>query len=256
MSETSDLSPGRRRQLAATFGTGGANYEALRPSYPPQAVAWVTEGWSSPARIVDVGAGTGKLARLLAAAGHQVTAVDPSADMLAQLQGSPVTTQLGTGERLPLPDASVDLVVYAQAWHWVDPVAATREARRVLRPGGRLGLVWNVRDDQPKWQRRLGEVMQAPPAEHSARRMAENPSLPGGFGDVRVATFGWTRTLSRRLIADLTTTRSEYLELDTAGRAEHYGRVVDFLAREFPHLALDDEVELAYQTYCFRAPRE
>lgn len=263
MTDTSDLTPERRRELAATFSAagGGANYDALRPSYPPEVVDWLTAGLPHPARVADVGAGTGKLTRLLAAAGHQVVAVDPSTDMLDQLRGPDrsadglIETRVGTGEALPLPDASLDLVVYAQAWHWVDPVVAAAQARRVLRPGGRLALIWNVRDDTPAWQLGLGSVMPAPPAEHLARDLAENPRLPGGFGELEAADFRWTRVMSRRSIADLVTTRSQYLSAGPAERAEQYAKVADFLAAEFPALGPDDDLELAYRTYCFRATR-
>ena len=101
----------------------------------------------SPLHVADVGAGTGKLSRVLLAAGHEVTAVEPSAEMLAELVAAVpgVRGLLGRGEALPLPDASVDAVTYAQAWHWVEPEVGCAEAARVLRPGGVLGLVWNFR---------------------------------------------------------------------------------------------------------------
>jgi ubiquinone/menaquinone biosynthesis C-methylase UbiE len=105
---------------------------------------------SSPLRVADVGAGTGKLTRVVAGLGAEVVAIDPDAAMLAELAARvpDVPTFVGTGERIPLTDASADAVVFGQAWHWVDPDAASAEVGRVLRPGGVLGLIWNVRDER------------------------------------------------------------------------------------------------------------
>jgi SAM-dependent methyltransferase len=108
-------------------------------------------------RVVDVGAGTGKLTRVLAAAGHVVTAVDPDAGMLSELRRAVpgVTTREGTGEAMPVGDACADAVTVAQAWHWMDHPAAAAEFARVLRPAGVVGLVWNVLDPEDAMARRL-----------------------------------------------------------------------------------------------------
>ncbi|WP_336646001.1 class I SAM-dependent methyltransferase [Microbacterium sp. USHLN186] len=154
---------------ATSFGAEAENYEAARPDYPFEAVAWMLERLPEGARrLADVGAGTGKLTRVVVSAGNaEVVAVDPDAAMLAELreQVPSVPTFLGTAESLPLPDAAVDAVVLGQAWHWVDPVAASAEIGRVVRPGGTLGLIWNVRDSHVDWVRRLTEIMHASAAE-------------------------------------------------------------------------------------------
>ncbi len=143
---------------------------AAAPGYPAEAVAFLLG--DRPLRVLDLGAGTGKLTDELLAAGHEVVAVDPSAEMLAELAARhrDVTTTVGGAEQLPLPDGSVDAVVAGQAAHWFDPPRAAPELRRVLRPGGVVGFVWNVRDETVPWVRALGERLTAESRDHEADR--------------------------------------------------------------------------------------
>src|SRR5690606_19767892 len=144
-----------------SFGVVADTYDAGRPSYPAEAVAWLTARTPPIVDAVDVGAGTGKLTRGLAELGLAVTAVDPDAAMLAALRDRTpgVRTLTGTGAALPLGDATADLITYGQAWHWVDPDVASAEAARVLRPGGVLGLIWNIRDESVPWIAAMGAIM-------------------------------------------------------------------------------------------------
>jgi SAM-dependent methyltransferase len=121
-------------------------YERARPSYPAEAIEWlVSRTGLGPGQLVaDVGAGTGKLTRLLAGSGARVVAVEPVAEMRALIEG--VETVDGTAEALPFEDGAVDVVTVAQAFHWFDHARALPEIHRVLRPGGRLALFWNMRD--------------------------------------------------------------------------------------------------------------
>ncbi len=127
---------------AVGFARSADAYERARPDYPP--VALEPLGLSPDLVIVDLAAGTGKLTRLLAGSGATVIAVEPVAEMRAALPAS-VQVLEGTAERMPLDTASADLVTVAQAFHWFDGDAALAEIHRVLRPDGRLALVWNRR---------------------------------------------------------------------------------------------------------------
>ena len=139
----------------AGFTAAAEVYERARPGYPDEAVAWVAERLGiGPGRdVLDLAAGTGKLTRQLVPLGARIVAVEPIDAMRAELERAvpAVEALAGTAEAIPLADASVDAVTCAQAFHWFRPDEAAREIRRVLRPGGGLALLWNVRDlDDPK----------------------------------------------------------------------------------------------------------
>ena len=159
--------PDGDRVLPAVQGFAGdataAAYERARPSYPAEVVAHVVgHGGIGPGRrVLDLAAGTGKLARLLAPSGAAVVAIEPVAAMRAHLDTitPPVEVLDGTAESLPLDDASVDAVTVAQAFHWFDPPAALAEIRRVLRPGGHLFLLWNTRDRSHDWVAAFGDLL-------------------------------------------------------------------------------------------------
>ncbi|GAB2581560.1 hypothetical protein GCM10027168_12860 [Streptomyces capparidis] len=170
-----------RRRQAASFGAAAAAYERGRPPYPPEAVAWLVP--EDARRVVDLGAGTGKLTRALRAPGREVVAVEPSPGMREQFSRvlPDVPVLAGAGESVPLPDSSVDALVCAQAWHWVDPERAIPEAARVLRPGGRLGLVWNTRDVSVPWVAELDRVLRdwaAVPPEDRRVKTVSAPDRP------------------------------------------------------------------------------
>jgi SAM-dependent methyltransferase len=137
-------------------------YERGRPTYPPEAIAWLIDALGlAPGRVaVDVGAGTGKLTRALYPSGATLIAVEPVAEMRAVLERElPQARALeGTAESLPVDDGSVDVVVVGQAFHWFDAPAALTEFHRVLGDGGRLGLIWNVRDRRQQLQRAIDEI--------------------------------------------------------------------------------------------------
>jgi SAM-dependent methyltransferase len=135
---------------AAGFGAAADLYERARPSYPPEAVEWIVERTRLGAgrTVVDLGAGTGKLTRLLVATGARVLAVEPVAEMRAKLEQvvPGVHAVDGTAEALPLPDGAADAITVAQAFHWFDRERALPELHRVLAPDGFLVLLWNSRD--------------------------------------------------------------------------------------------------------------
>jgi SAM-dependent methyltransferase len=141
-----------RRRLAASssFARSAAAYERARPGYAPEAVAFLIERLAlAPGRVVvDLAAGTGKLARQLVPSGARVVAVEPLAEMRSLIPAG-IEVLDGTAEAIPLPDASADGVTVAQAFHWFDAGAALREIGRVLRPDGLLAIVSNRRDPSP-----------------------------------------------------------------------------------------------------------
>ncbi|HVD66256.1 MAG TPA: class I SAM-dependent methyltransferase [Gaiellaceae bacterium] len=156
---------GAIHEAARGFELAPKPYEIGRPTYPPDAVARLVAelGIGPDKRVVDLAAGTGKLTRLLASTGASLVAVEPVGAMRAALSAAlpDVEAVAGTAEAIPLPDASVDAVTVGQAFHWFDGDAALAEIHRVLRPGGRLGLVWNVKDESVDWIEKLGGIMES-----------------------------------------------------------------------------------------------
>lgn len=148
---------------ASGFGSEAEVYERSRPSYPPDAVAWLVDHLDvAPGRaVLDLAAGTGKLTRLLEPSSALLFAAEPVAGMREQLRAvcPSVPIVAGTAEAIPLAAGSLDAIVVAQAFHWFDAPAALREAHRVLRPGGHLGLVWNARDRSADHVDRLWSIM-------------------------------------------------------------------------------------------------
>jgi SAM-dependent methyltransferase len=158
---------------SSSFGAVAAQYDAARPRYPEALFDAVEELSGRPlrgARVLDVGAGTGIVTRLLLGRGAEVVAVEPTPGMAAQLRGvlPQVPLVRADGNRLPFADGSADFVTYGQAFHWTTPARSVPEARRVLRPGGALAVFWNVRDRSHGW-----------PAEQEQRMIAACPQYHG-----------------------------------------------------------------------------
>lgn len=148
----------------AGFTKGAAAYERGRPDYPAAAIAFIADqlGLRDGATVVDIGAGTGKLSRLLIETGVRVLAVEPVAAMRDQF--SRVLPQVslveGTAEALPLPDAAADAATAAQAFHWFANAKALTEIHRVLKLHGRLGLIWNNRQADSGWVREVWALIE------------------------------------------------------------------------------------------------
>lgn len=237
-----------RLERAASFAGVAAAYERARPGYPDDAVRWLAG--DGPRDVVDLGAGTGKLTRSLVALGHRVTAVEPLEEMLAELREAvPAAIAVrGSGEAIPLPDGSADVVTCAQAFHWLDPGPALAEIARVLRPEGRLALVWNVRDERTAWVAELSEAMVGRTGVDRHSGAIERSGL---YGPVERATFEHAQEVDRVSLRELVLSRSYCAVLGEAERAPILARV-DAL---FDEHAADGVVRLPYLVECFRAER-
>ncbi|MDT3446393.1 class I SAM-dependent methyltransferase [Pseudofrankia sp. BMG5.37] len=149
----------KRLLHSSSFGAAAVAYAEHRPDYAHAAVRWALEPAPGP-RVLDLGAGTGKLTATLGAVGADVIAVEPDPAMLTELRrGLPAVRALpGSAEAIPLPDASVDAVLAGHALHWFDMAVAGPEIARVLAPGGILAGLWNVVDDRVDWVTGLARV--------------------------------------------------------------------------------------------------
>lgn len=236
----------RHATAARSFDAAAEIYEASRPDYPTAAVEWMLPPQAR--QVLDLGAGTGKLTSALVDRGLDVVAVDPSGPMLDVLRRRvPAARALVAGaEDLPLEDASFDVVTVAQAWHWVDPVRASTEVARVLRPGGTLSLVWNIRDESVEWIRRFGEIAGS---ERSFRDLGESPVVGPEFGELESAVFPWSRTMTPDEVLDLVRSRSWYLTADP----ERQSDMMRDISGLVDDAAVEGVVEMAYVTEVFSA---
>jgi SAM-dependent methyltransferase len=179
-----------RAARSRSFESVAADYERHRPEYPAEALRWAAEqlGLGDGSRVLDVGAGTGKLTRGLVALGFEVVAVEPGGPMLAQLRRAvpEAETHEAPAEAIPLPDESVDAAFAGQAFHWFDRARALPELQRVIAPGGGLALLWNWWDERDPLQRELGEIVGY--AGHEPYREEELPAEP------------WFRELGRTVV--------------------------------------------------------
>lgn len=233
---------------ASSFGAAADRYQRGRPGYPRPVVEWLVPRGAKA--VLDLGAGTGKLTRSLAEAGLRVTAVEPSREMREELAAAiPGAVVLaGTAERIPLPDASVDAVTVAQAWHWFDASRAVPEVARVLVPGGTLSLAWNDRDETEPWASALGAIMhrQAP------QPIDTSPQLGPPFGAPERTQVRWHQRVTREELLDLVASRSYVITLPAPDREQLLGEVTELL-NSHPALAGRAEFDLPYVTRCTRA---
>ncbi|MEU3573567.1 class I SAM-dependent methyltransferase [Kitasatospora sp. NPDC036755] len=235
------------RLRARSFGAAVDAYQHGRPGYPRALVGSAVP--REARRVLDLGAGTGKLTALLVEAGLDVVAVEPDEGMRARLSAAvpKAAVRAGSAERIPLPDDSVDAVVVAQAWHWFDPAAALPEIARVLAPGGTLALVWNVRDESEPWAAALGLLMHrsTPP------RIDTLPLLPAPFGTPERLEIRWEHATTPAGIVDMVASRSYVIALPEDERVRLLADVEQLLATH-PDLAGREEIALPYVTRCTR----
>lgn len=237
-------------ERARSFGESVEQYQQGRPEYPAQAVEWFVE--SRIKRIADVGAGSGKLTAALVNAVAEVVAIDPDQRMLAALSKRlpTVSTLVGTGESLPLADDSVDAVTFGQAWHWVDPLAASTEIARVLAPGGLLGLFWNIRDTSVSWVADFNALIGASDAEKMISQ--GGPSVGPEFSTPQHFTTSWSTLMTVDDLVSMVSSRSAVITAAEERRSKLLAEVHDFFTA---HLAISDQdrIEMPYITHVFRS---
>lgn len=196
---------------SAGFARGAAEYQRARPGYPDGVFERLAEGHGlgPDAEALDLAAGTGKFTVGLVERGASVVAVEPVAEMAAELTARLAAVEVidGVAEDLPLPDGSVDLVTVAQAFHWFDAPAALAEIHRVLRPGGTLAMVWNVRDETVDWVRSVGDIGERagggrPYDQHTSTDWERLVESVGGWGRVREDWFPNWQPVDAELVVD------------------------------------------------------
>ena len=205
--------------LAASFGRVADDYDLGRPSYPPEALAWLATELrlDGHATVLDLAAGTGKLTAGLVPLVGRVIAVEPIAEMRRVLAARlpQVEAVAGTAEAIPLPDGAVDAVIVGAAFHWFDAEAALREIHRVLRAGGGLGLLWNRPEwEWEAWDPAFSDVLEGARAEH-------------GDAPSRYAVGEWRAALERSLAFGPARKR-EFRHTHHVSRAEFLARVASW----------------------------
>jgi SAM-dependent methyltransferase len=239
-------------EQALSFGAAADEYDARRPSYPADAVVWAVG--DKPARVVDLGAGTGSLTRVLLELGHLVLPVEPDPQMRRQLaRRSPEVEPLaGSAESIPVLDGSVDAVLAAQAYHWFDREKAHPEIGRVLRPGGLFAPIWNIRDESVPWVARFSEILDdRQSAEYPHRHDGDltDPDFGPLFGPVERAEFRYAQPQTADGLLALAATRSYYITATPQRRAAVDAGIRDLAA------GLPETFDLPYRTVVYRAYR-
>jgi SAM-dependent methyltransferase len=230
-------------------------YERARPSYPADAVAWIVDRsrLRPEAVVCDLAAGTGKLTRLLVASGAQVIAVEPLREMREQLEARVAGIEVldGTAEALPLDDASVDCVTVAQAFHWFDYPRALPELARAIRPGGRLAVIWNLRDDDDPLVASMNEVIApyVPPEQGVDRPWREPLEASPAFGELEQRTFPFEQLLDTDGLVDRVASISWIARLEDPEREGVLRRIRQLGGDRSPPL------RIPYRTMAFVAER-
>jgi ubiquinone/menaquinone biosynthesis C-methylase UbiE len=257
-------------ELAGSFGRVAESYDRVRPGPAPAAVDWLLAAGCAAA--VDLAAGTGLFTRALLGRVPEITAVEPDRRMRAVLaeRTEGVRVLDGRAEAIPLPDASVDAVFVSTAWHWFDPALAIPEIARVLRDGGRLGVIWTSRDRADDWVAELDLLrLSAVPGEAREWEAGEprtadqvrakldrhhSVTLPptAPFGRAEAGSFTFSRMMDVDDVIDWLATNSMFI---TASPAAKEAGLVRCRAALLAHATGDSRVEMPLRSWCWRAGR-
>jgi SAM-dependent methyltransferase len=243
------------------FTAKATTYVSGRPDYPPAVGDWLRGDLAlGDGKVaVDLGAGTGKFLPRLRATGAKVIAVEPVAAMRAQLSAvhPDVEAKAGSAEHIPLADNAVDAVVCAQSFHWFSTGTALAEIHRVLKPGGVLGLIWNVRDETVEWVAALTEIINPyqgdTPRYHTQQWRRLFPAE--GFGPLVECHFPHGHIGSpEQVIVDRTLSTSFIAALSPTDQGRVAAQVRDLIASS-PSLAGKSQVTFPYRTAAFSCRR-
>jgi SAM-dependent methyltransferase len=236
-----------RDQQRTSFAHVADAYDRARPGYPVEAARWLVGTRAST--VVELGAGTGRLTGRLLELGHDVLATDPLQEMLDHLveRHPDVRVAQAPAEQIPAATRSVDTVVAAQAFHWFDHPVALKEIARVLKPEGRIALVWNERDERVPWVRKLSALLGEPQDDTDWSEVLIGSGL---FGYVETETFRHWQPLRKRELRELVLSRSYVAVMDPMAR-DRLLRKVDELFDAYDRGP--DGLLLPYVTRCFRA---
>ncbi len=240
-------------EQALSFGRAAALYESIRPGYPLEAARWALgPGFVyGKGTVIDLGAGTGLLTRILMPLAGRVIPVEPDPEMRAQLMAAvPGAVALaGSAESIPSVDASVDSIVTAQAYHWFDPARAHPEIARVVRAGGTFAAIWNVRDGKVSWVAALEEAAGLAPTGHVRDRRDVTLDFGPSFEPPERGEFRHELAMTADRVHTLVASRSTYLVASDAERADIDARVSAVTAE------LPASFTMPYVTVCYRATR-
>jgi len=271
----SQLAPEEKARRAASFGDVASHYERYRPGPPPAAVDWILP--ARVGRVVDLGAGTGALSRLLLDRAAEVIAVEPDDRMRSVLgQELPgVRAVEGRAESMPIPDAFVDAVVASSSWHWVDPVPALHEVGRVLVPGGTLGAVWSGPDPASPFLAQAQALLSERPSTASkedqegeesplaelimvdARRPESTLEIPPGvpFSPPDHRVFTWDMALNADELIGLLGTFSWIITMPEKSRQRVFAEARRLL-RDFLAVEGDVTVDVGFRSVAWRSLRD
>jgi SAM-dependent methyltransferase len=261
-----------QQDRATSFGNVAESYDRVRPGPPAAALDWLVPAGCEVA--VDLAAGTGLFTRALLGRAARVVAVEPDARMREVLaRRSPgVDAVAGTGEAMPLADASADAVFVSTAWHWLDPARAVPEIARVLRPGGRLGVIWTSRDRDQDWVAEL-DLLRLGGTCDERKDVGTGPGEPrtvdevradldrhhavtlpagSGFDAQEAASFRFARALSIDDVVEWLATNSAFITAEPDDRAVGLARCRAALSEQAGGEAV---IEMPMRSWCWRARR-
>ncbi|HXN61651.1 MAG TPA: class I SAM-dependent methyltransferase [Acidimicrobiales bacterium] len=249
--------------LSKSFGSVADHYNRLRSGPPSEALDFLLP--QDAADVLEIGAGTGILTRLLVKRIPHVTAIEPDDRMRALLAASAPDLEAiqGHAEEIPVPSSSYDVVIAQSAWHWVDEARAVPEVARVLRPHGRLSLAWTGTDRSVDWMRSLwaGGVELDPAEKNEVDRGRRSRHMvnveaggPSPFEEPETRLFRWTRPMSKSDLVALAATYSRVIVMDDGARREHLDSMMRYLDT---HEAFSgaDIIDVPMRSYCWRATK-